>query len=130
MGGLKTEISDGIRMFKPQTLKEVINLARMRDDQLARQQRVIRPSSPHLNQVVPATPASPCKRLSWEEMQRKRAQGLCFNCNERFTAGHRCQKPQLLLLEGHTGNMLCENKMAQQMWEDDPGGNADVIHGP
>lgn len=121
MGGLKTEISDGIRMFKPQTLKEVINLARMRDDQFARQQRA---PSPHLNQVVPATPIGPFKRLSWEEMQRKRAQGLCFHCNERFIAGHKCQKPQLLLLEGHTGNRLCENKMAQQMWEEDPGGDA------
>ena len=29
MGGLKYEISDGIWMFKPQSLKEAINLARM-----------------------------------------------------------------------------------------------------
>uniref|UniRef100_A0A6N2LI86 Alcohol dehydrogenase-like N-terminal domain-containing protein n=1 Tax=Salix viminalis TaxID=40686 RepID=A0A6N2LI86_SALVM len=39
------------------------------------------------------------KRLSWEEMQKKRAQGLCFNCEEKFTPGHRCKGPQLLLLE-------------------------------
>ncbi|RVW35808.1 putative mitochondrial protein [Vitis vinifera] len=39
MGGLRPDISDGIRMFKPQTLKEAINLARMKDDQLARQRR-------------------------------------------------------------------------------------------
>ena len=32
MGGLKAEISEGIQMFKPQSLKEVINLARMRDE--------------------------------------------------------------------------------------------------
>lgn len=124
MGGLKAEIADGIRMFKPQSLKEVTNLARMRDDQLTRQRRDIQPPSPHLTREVLATPTSPFKRLSWEEMQRKRAQGLCFHCNERFTAGHKCQKPQLLLLEGHTGNRLCENKMAQQMWEEDPGGDA------
>ena len=36
MGGLKTKISDGIRMFKPQTLKEAISLARMKEDQLNR----------------------------------------------------------------------------------------------
>ncbi|KAH7572795.1 hypothetical protein JRO89_XS03G0015500 [Xanthoceras sorbifolium] len=34
MGGLKLEIADEIRMFKPQLLKDVISLARMRDDQL------------------------------------------------------------------------------------------------
>ncbi|KAL6332966.1 hypothetical protein AAG906_019980 [Vitis piasezkii] len=41
------------------------------------------------------------KRLGWEEMQKRRAQGLCFNCNERFTPGHKCQGPRLLLIEGH-----------------------------
>lgn len=37
MGGLKVEISKGIWMFKPKTLKEIISLARMCDDQLLRQ---------------------------------------------------------------------------------------------
>jgi len=25
---------------------------------------------------------------------------VCFNCDEKFTLGHKCCKPQLLLLEG------------------------------
>ena len=33
MGGLKPKIVDGIRMFKPKTLKEAISFSRMRDDQ-------------------------------------------------------------------------------------------------
>nr|TKS18114.1 hypothetical protein D5086_0000005970 [Populus alba] len=32
MGGLKPEIAEGIRMFKPQSLKEAISLARMKDE--------------------------------------------------------------------------------------------------
>jgi hypothetical protein len=43
MGGLKRDILDGIRMFKLQTLKEAISLARMKDDQLTRQRRFVRP---------------------------------------------------------------------------------------
>lgn len=39
MGGLHTSISSGIRIFKPKTLTEVINLARMRDDQLQQEKR-------------------------------------------------------------------------------------------
>ncbi|KAA8520753.1 hypothetical protein F0562_014975 [Nyssa sinensis] len=44
-------------------------------------------------------------------MQKRRAQGLCFNCNDRFTAGHKCNGPQLLLLEGPTGadTVTCED---------------------
>ncbi|KAL3576808.1 hypothetical protein D5086_022091 [Populus alba] len=49
-----------------------------------------------------AAPNAPFRRLPWEEMQKRRAQGLCFNCNERFTAGHKCQGMQLLLLESPT----------------------------
>ena len=94
MGGLKTDISDGIRMFKPQALREVISLTRMKDDQLARQRRFVRPAPPMraflalppTNRATPPAPVVPMRRLSWEEMQRRRAQNLCFNCNDRFTA--------------------------------------------
>lgn len=32
-------------------------------------------------------------------MPHRGTQGLCFNYNEKFTAGHKCTKAQLLLLE-------------------------------
>ncbi|KAF5472044.1 hypothetical protein F2P56_008792 [Juglans regia] len=115
MGGLKTEISDGLRMFKPQTLKDAIRFARMRDDQLMRQRRFLRPAPPlRAPPVLPpanrTTHVAPVRRLSWEEMQRRRLQGLCFNCNERFTAGHRCQRPWILMLEGYEddNNVICD----------------------
>ncbi|KAH9680798.1 hypothetical protein KPL71_026691 [Citrus sinensis] len=104
MGGLKPEISKEIRLFRPKTLKEAISLARMRYEQLQRQKRLMR--SPIFSCSPPpqifnnrASPAVPIKKLSWEEMQRQRAQGLCFNCNDKFTAGHKCTKAQLLILE-------------------------------
>lgn len=92
MGGLKDDIADGIRMFKPQTLKDAISLARMRDEQLTRQRRNHR--SVNANNEV-STPtrlktATPLKRLTWDEMQKRRSLGLCFNCDERFTIGHKC----------------------------------------
>lgn len=45
------------------------------------------------------TSAMPYKRFTSEEMQCRRAQGLCFNCNEKFKVGHKCSKAQLLFLE-------------------------------
>ena len=116
MGGLKMEISDAIHMFKPRTLKEAISLARMKDDQLSRQRKFLRPSpSAQAPLALPpptrASPAAPIRRLSWDEMQKRRAQGLCFNCNDRFTAGHKCNKPHLLLLEGtpDASTVTCED---------------------
>ncbi|KAH9671355.1 hypothetical protein KPL70_017339 [Citrus sinensis] len=113
MGGLKPEIAEDIRMFRPRTLKEAISLARMKDDQITRQRRLFQPPSSRTPPTLPPTQASPTvpvKRLPWDEMQRRRAQGLCFTCNERFTAGHKCQGPQLLLLESYndTNEITCE----------------------
>ncbi|XP_035544589.1 uncharacterized protein LOC118347983 [Juglans regia] len=121
MGGLKTEVSDGIRMFKPQTLKDAIRFARMRDDQLMRQRRFLRPAPPlrappSLPPANRAAPVAPVRRLSWEEMQRRRLQGLCFNCNERFTTGHKCQGPRILLLESceDDDNLVCDDVTDEQ----------------
>ncbi|XP_058111277.1 uncharacterized protein LOC131254302 [Magnolia sinica] len=125
MGGLKTEISDGIRMFKPQTLKDAIRFARMRDDQLMRQRRVTRPTPPvraplALTPANRAAPVAPVRRLSWEEMQRRRLQGLCFNCNERFTVGHKCQGPRILMLEGRgdNNNIFCDDVTHERQAEE------------
>ena len=42
-------------------------------------------------------------------MQKRRALGLCFNCNEKFTVGHKCQVSQILLLDRNssTEEILC-----------------------
>jgi hypothetical protein len=79
MRGLKTKISEGIQMFKPQSLKDVINLARMKDEQLARLRQFIRPPPPKTplalpppNRVTLANLSTPFRHLSWEEIQRRR----------------------------------------------------------
>lgn len=119
MGGLNPEISEEIRMFKPRTLKEAISLARMKDDQLSRQRKFLRQPPPTLSPTQ-ASPTVPIKRLPWDEMQRRRAQGLCFTCNERFTTGHKCQGPQLLLLESpNSTNEFTSEEVAVERHRED-----------
>lgn len=48
----------------------------------------------------------PVKRLTWEEIKKRRAQGLCFNCDDKFSFGHNCMGRQLLLLEGNTDDQF------------------------
>ena len=100
-------------MYRPKSLKEAISLALMRDEQLMCQRETTRPFNRTIVDFSSSTkfkPTTPIKRLTWDEMQRRRAQGLCFNCEEKFTPGHRCTSPQLLLLERHNGNSdeVCE----------------------
>ena len=97
MGGLEPEIAEEIQMFKPKTLKEAISLARMKDDHLSRQKKTV-PMSSTTSSIINSSPTM--KQLSWEEMQKRQTQGLCFNCDEKFTPGHKCKGPQLLVLDG------------------------------
>ncbi|XVF72232.1 hypothetical protein PTKIN_Ptkin12aG0103600 [Pterospermum kingtungense] len=102
MGGLRLEIADGIRMFKLKTLKKAISLARMKDEQLNRQKKASPTSNQFSNESTTQanyeTTSQP-KRLSWNEMQTRRVQGLCFNCNEKFTPTHKCKRCQVLILK-------------------------------
>jgi hypothetical protein len=68
-------------MFKPKSLKVAISLARMRDEQLTRQQRNSKQLTFNYNQIASFSPtktlaAMPMKRLAWDEIQKRRSQGL------------------------------------------------------
>jgi hypothetical protein len=69
MGGLKPEIAEGIHMFKPQSLKEAISLAHMKDEQMKRHRQFLRPTQVNrtplaLPTTTRATPNAPFRRLS------------------------------------------------------------------
>jgi hypothetical protein len=83
LGGLKADISADVQKFKPRTLRETIEFARIREDELTHSKR-----SPYADTYTPKTswesnittmvsskaPGSQpsVKKLSWEEMQKKR----------------------------------------------------------
>lgn len=102
MGGLKPKIANEICLFQPKNLKEAISLAWMREDQLDQLRQFTRTERLNSNthtQTLTITSSSSgapmpklTKQLSWEEMQKGRAQGLCFNYDERFVVNHRCRK--------------------------------------
>lgn len=74
----------------------------MREDQLLHQRCIMPLPSLTGPQMVFPSPVesltvSPFKWLSWEEMQKLRAHGFCFNYNEKFTIDHECCCPQLII---------------------------------
>ncbi|XP_026433073.1 uncharacterized protein LOC113330481 [Papaver somniferum] len=47
----------------------------------------------------PKTPyVPPIRRLTYEKMSKRRAQGLCFNCDEKYQLGHTCKSQQLFMM--------------------------------
>ncbi|KAG8391057.1 hypothetical protein BUALT_Bualt01G0148300 [Buddleja alternifolia] len=129
LDGLKNEITVQVRMFKPKSLQEAMSLAKLQEQAImladkrvysnSRTQSTfprtyttnstpIIQSAPSSNSqdLLPKTSnpmtnsAKPGKRLTPQELEEKRAKGLCFLCDEKYSREHVCtKKGQLFLLE-------------------------------
>ena len=52
---------------------------------------------PHQPPLLP-TPTMPIRRLTPVELREKREKGLCYNCDKKYHATHRCRSKFLLLM--------------------------------
>lgn len=108
---LKQELSHAVRVGNPCTLPQAYYLARLHEASFAAQRKAIKTSSAgsswnkgegtgnlqRSNNIVPRRPITTKfdntkrRRLTPTEMEEKRAQGLCFFCDEKYVVGHKCQ---------------------------------------
>ncbi|KAH9765934.1 hypothetical protein KPL70_002017 [Citrus sinensis] len=58
------------------------------------------PPPPKLNTLPPLlpTPNLPIRRLTRAELHDKHEKGLCYNCDQKYSANHRCRSKFLLLM--------------------------------
>lgn len=121
VGGLKSELTTEVRVYRPKTYLEAAEIAHLRDNHLLASKKGKGPeirkisfnsgdfrseskeaevvSIGKVDKVESKAELSGVKRLPWDEMQRRREKGLCFNCDERFVPGHRCKSAQAFLIE-------------------------------
>lgn len=114
ISGLKDEIKKAVNMFDPITLNRAFCLAQLQEETVEAltkktsysykskfQPTFQTPSNSTpktLTNYAPKTnpsPTVPIKKITPAEMAVKRAQGLCYNCDENFVYGHKCKKQQL-----------------------------------
>ncbi|KAL5556185.1 hypothetical protein UlMin_038421, partial [Ulmus minor] len=122
IAGLRDEIRIDIKIKQPRTLADTIGMARLIEErnQLQRkptQQNRFLPASltpkaspnptagvlgppptQRMNQSSNAQPAT-FRRITNQEARERREKGLCYYCDEKFVAGHRCERPQLFMIE-------------------------------
>ncbi|XP_019239740.1 PREDICTED: uncharacterized protein LOC109219722 [Nicotiana attenuata] len=153
LGGLKEEQVNPVKMHEPQTLSKTYRLARLAEATLAANARALRShttsvSSTHLKKppYEPLTlkhnpsPNSSTRRLalpppttvnvarnrrtiSPAEMQARRAQGLCYFCDDKYTVGHKCNLPkQLFVMDLEIVEGEGDETMKQQSEEIPPKG--------
>lgn len=122
ISGLHEEMRQCFLIFTPQTLTQTIDTARMHEataEAAAKKNRSISKSfqtSPTFHKrptnqtysppnLIPKVPnyTSPTlqpsrKLLTTTEMRARREQGLCYNCDEKFSPGHKCKESHMYWL--------------------------------
>ncbi|KAJ4749205.1 polyprotein [Rhynchospora pubera] len=108
ISGLHPRIQRAVIAQRPRDLDDAFALARVFEDQFADTRSIPKPwTARPTPQSLPIASAMseppnklPIRRLTAAEQQERRAKGLCFNCDDRFTPGHRCKgRASLLFLE-------------------------------
>ncbi|KAL3356867.1 hypothetical protein AABB24_017502 [Solanum stoloniferum] len=118
ISGLRSDIQDEVAIREPTSLEEAIRLANMYEQKLNYAKSPVRPAFARIQPLLPnlttsspliqskptapssAFPEIPFKRLTSSEIQARQDKGLCYNCDEKYSIGHKCKTlPQFLLLE-------------------------------
>ncbi|KAK8947224.1 hypothetical protein KSP39_PZI006735 [Platanthera zijinensis] len=102
ISGLNDHLRDEVHAYLPRSLSHVISIARIQEERYNRQRNRMTTKPPPApvagRREQPTTVRPTVTRLTWPEMQARREKGLCFNCDEKYTKGHACQKVQVFML--------------------------------
>ena len=127
INGLKPAIQNQVKMFMPKTLNQAFNLAKLQETSLKTLQQELGTTKkppvptnlyqskfhprttpilpqPNSNNSFPVTKnvassSNSTRMRSSNDFDDRRARGLCFWCDEKYTVGHNCRRKQLYLVE-------------------------------
>uniref|UniRef100_A0A803L3P0 Ty3 transposon capsid-like protein domain-containing protein n=1 Tax=Chenopodium quinoa TaxID=63459 RepID=A0A803L3P0_CHEQI len=123
IGGLKPAVKPFVKAFKPQTLAEAVEFARLQEESLEASKIVpksyssynskppfpststAKPSTVNSGAIVPFQPSKPSQRthttLIAAERREKQLKGLCYFCDQPYERNHKCplKQTQLFLVE-------------------------------
>ncbi|KAL5785559.1 hypothetical protein ACOSQ2_007951 [Xanthoceras sorbifolium] len=104
-----TDYEDPSEVKQPRSLANAIGIARLIEE---RNSIVIAPRTapnatvgvlgpPPSQKSVPGSPQLliTFKRITGQEARERHQKGLCYYCDEKYVAGHRCKRPQLFMME-------------------------------
>ncbi|KAA8517478.1 hypothetical protein F0562_017771 [Nyssa sinensis] len=96
VSGLKESIKVDVLAGRPNSLSAAISLARLYEARNLSQRRAInsevKKGEPLNRSAATNRPTLPVRKMSPAEIAERREKGLCYNCNEKFSSGHRCRK--------------------------------------
>eukprot|EP00253_Pinus_taeda_P007924 PITA_07924 len=90
-------LKDNIHLQEPDSLEKAFRLAR----KMERKIMATRKHTTHIYKYRSGVPASLPQpiRLTPQKLEEKRAKGLCYSCDSKYTKGHKCAKQKLFYID-------------------------------
>ena len=99
IGTLKDNIQDEVCLFEPTSLEKAFMIARKVEcKNLAIATRKNTPNTSKESNVPSANTSQPT-RLTPQQLEERREKGLCFNCDRKYSKGHKCGEKKLFYID-------------------------------
>ena len=96
-GTLKDNMQHEVRVWEPNSLEKAFKFARKSECKIM----ATRKSTTHIYKdgsvVTPRLPQP--TRLTPQQLEEKRAKGLCHSCDSQYTKGHKCVEKKLFYID-------------------------------
>jgi hypothetical protein len=99
IGTLKDNIQHEVLLWEPKSLENVFRLARnVESKNMAMAIRRTTPNIYRENNVPSSKPTQPT-RLTPQQLEERKAKVLCFNCDSKYSKGHKCGENKLFYID-------------------------------
>jgi hypothetical protein len=106
MGTLKESIQHEVHLFKPKSLEHAFTMAsKVESKNMATRRVVINNNREH---HVPSSNITQPTRLTPQQMDEKREKGICFNCDIKYSKGHKSNDRKVFYID-------CEEEEDQEL---------------
>ena len=94
---LKDNIQHEVNIFKPKSLEKDFNMERKVENKNMATRRVA--SNCYRENHVASSNLNQPTRLMPQQMDERRAKGLCFNYDRKYSKGHKCGEKKLFYID-------------------------------
>ena len=95
IGSLKDNIQHDVCLWEPDSLEKAFRLARKMESKIMATRKHTTHNYKDGSVVAPSLPL----RLTPQQLEEKRAKGLCYSCDSKYTKGHKCAEKKLFYLD-------------------------------
>jgi hypothetical protein len=103
MGTLKENIQHEVHLFEPKSLEQAFSMTRKVEN---KNMASIRLATDNYKEHHVTSPK--LTRLTLQQMDEKREKVLCFNCDNKYSKGHKCDKNKSFYID-------CEEEKDQEL---------------